>query len=200
MHISEGVLSAPVLLTGAGVAALGLAYSLRRLPWHNIAGTGILAAVFFVASLIHIPFGPGSVHLIMSGLLGAVLGWAAFPAVTVALFLQAVLFQFGGLTSLGVNTCIMALPAVVCGLLFRPLFYSTKHRSWAAFVCGAGAVALGSLLCAGALAFSGDAFATAAKTIFMLHLPVAAVEGVVTAAVVVYLGRAHPDVLSPQAR
>ena len=31
----------------------------------------------------------------------AILGWAAFPAFLVALFLQAVLFQFGGLTTLG---------------------------------------------------------------------------------------------------
>jgi cobalt/nickel transport system permease protein len=43
----------------------------------------VLSATFFVASLIHVPVGPSSVHLIMSGLAGLVLGWTAFPALFV---------------------------------------------------------------------------------------------------------------------
>ncbi len=46
--------------------------------------------------------------------MGLLLGWPAFPAILVGLFLQALLFQFGGLTVLGVNTFNVAVPAVLC--------------------------------------------------------------------------------------
>ena len=121
MHISEGVLSAPVLISGAALAAAGVAVGLRRLDPERLMSTAMLAAVFFVGSLVHVPVGLGSAHLILSGLLGMLLGWAAFPAIFTALLLQAVLFQYGGLTTLGVNTVIMAAPAVLCAALFSPL-------------------------------------------------------------------------------
>ena len=70
----------------------------------------ILAAAFFVGSLIHVPIGPSSVHLILNGLLGMLLGWAAFPSIFVALMLQAILFQYGGITVLGVNTFKIIVP------------------------------------------------------------------------------------------
>jgi len=121
MHISEGVLSGPVLLTGGVLTVAGTAIGLKKLDFERIARAGILSSAFFVASLIHVPVGPSSVHLILNGIVGLILGWGAFPAILVALFLQGMLFQFGGLTTLGVNTLIMALPAVVCYYSFGPL-------------------------------------------------------------------------------
>jgi cobalt/nickel transport system permease protein len=195
MHISEGILSLPVLAGGAGLAAAGLAVSLRRLPWRHIMQAGILAAAFFSASLIHVPLGPGNVHLIMNGLLGAVLGWAALPAIAVSLLLQAVLFQFGGLTSLGVNICVMGLPAVLCGLFFRRFFHDAATRPWAAFACGAAAVLLSGLLCALGLTLSGDAFSLAAWAIFSAHIPIMGIEGLLTMGIVCYLARVLPEML-----
>ena len=78
----------------------------------------ILFLAFFVGSFVHVPIGLSSAHLILNGLLGAILGWAAFPAILTALLLQAVLFQFGGITVLGVNTFNVAGPAVLC---FEPV-------------------------------------------------------------------------------
>ena len=195
MHISEGILSAPVWTGGALLALAGLGYALKKLSWKDIMTVGILSAAFFVASLIHVPLGPGSVHLIMNGLLGAVLGWAAFPAIAVALFLQALLFQFGGLTSLGTNICIMAYPAVLCGLVFRRFFTSRRFRQAAAFACGAFAVLLSAVVCALALRLSGDAFATTAWAIMAAHLPVMVIEGFLTAIIVSYLAKVFPDFL-----
>ena len=200
MHISEGVLSAPVLAAGACLAVAGLAVSLKKLSWRHIMSVGVLSAAFFVASLIHVPLGPGSVHLIMNGLLGAILGWSAFAAITVALFLQALLFQFGGLTVLGVNVCIMAWPAIVCGLAFRRFFIRPRSRSVAAFACGALSVLFSGLLCALALALSGDAFLTVAWAIFLAHVPVMAVEGLLTALVVGYLAKVMPELLAVERR
>ena len=196
MHISEGALSLPVLAGGACFAVAGLAVSLPRLPWERIMSVGTLSAAFFAASLIHVPLGPGNVHLIMNGLLGAVLGWSAVPAIAVALLLQAMLFQFGGLTTLGVNICIMALPALFCGLLFRRFFLNGRARPLAAFTCGFSAVLLSGLLCALSLALSGDAFVAAAWTIFSAHIPLMLIEGFLTMVTVGYLAKVLPELLS----
>ena len=93
MHISEGVLSPAVLGAGAALAVAGLAMGLRKLDYDRLMTVAILAATFFVGSLIHVPIGPSSAHLILNGLVGILLGWAAFPAIFVALLLQAVLFH-----------------------------------------------------------------------------------------------------------
>ena len=98
MHISEGVLSPPVLLTGAALTAVGAAVGLKKINSEKVELVGVLSSAFFVASLIHVPVGPSAVLLVLNGLLGLLLGWTAFPAILVGLALQALLFQFGGLT------------------------------------------------------------------------------------------------------
>ena len=115
MHIVDGALSNPVVIGGAVAAAGGVAMGLRSLDLDRIPTAGVLAASFFVASLIHVPIGPSSVHLILNGLAGLLLGWAAFPALFVGLLLQAVFFGFGGLTVLGINALNIAFPAVLAG-------------------------------------------------------------------------------------
>ena len=97
MHISEGVLSGPVLISGIAFAAAGTAIGLKKLDYERIPRAAILSASFFVASLIHVPVGPSSVHLILNGIVGLILGWGAFPVILVALTLQSMLFQFGGI-------------------------------------------------------------------------------------------------------
>jgi cobalt/nickel transport system permease protein len=121
MHISEGVLSAPVLISGAALTAVGTAIGLKKLDYEKVPQAAMLASVFFLATLVHVPVGPSAMHLVLNGLLGVILGWAAFPAILIGLALQALLFQFGGLTGLGVNTLNMALPAIICYYLFGRL-------------------------------------------------------------------------------
>ena len=128
MHISEGILSAPVLLGGASLTAVGTMIGLKKLDLDRIMEVSMLTATFFVASLIHVPIGPASIHLVLSGLLGIMLGWVCFPAIVVGLLMQAVFFQYGGLMVLGVNGFIMAFPAVICFYLARPLLGGTKTR------------------------------------------------------------------------
>lgn len=196
MHISEGVLSMPVLLGGAVLAAAGTAVGLKKIDYDQLMRIAILSAVAFVASFIHVPVGPTSAHLVLNGLLGLLLGWAAFPAFLVSLTLQAVLFQFGGLTTLGVNTFDMAAPAVMLGILCRPfLLRSSRSLSVAAFCCGAGAVLISGLFTAGALALSGGEFLGVAKALFVAHVPIAVIEGVISGFAVSFLGRVKPEVL-----
>ncbi len=126
MHISEGILSGPVLLGGAILSAGGIGLGLKQINTTDLPKVAILSSGFFVASLIHIPVGPTSAHLLLNGLIGLILGFKAFPAIFVALLLQALLFQFGGLTTLGVNTFNMATPAVLSYYLFRNLLKRKK--------------------------------------------------------------------------
>ena len=119
MHLSEGVLHTPVLLAGVALAGVGVAVGLRRLESERLPLTALFAAAFFVAGTIHVPVGIGSVHLILNGMAGLFLGWAVFPAFLIALLLQVLFFSFGGFAVLGVNLCVMALPAVAAHYLLR---------------------------------------------------------------------------------
>jgi cobalt/nickel transport system permease protein len=196
MHISEGVLSVPVLLSGGVLAAAGTAVGLKKLDYERIAQAGMLSATFFVASLIHVPIGPSSVHLILNGIVGLLLGWAAFPVILVALVLQAILFQFGGITSLGVNTVIMAMPAVSVHFLFRGLMHKRPPIAWtAAFGCGAGSVLGGALLVGAALVFTEENFFKASLLVVSAHLPVIVIEGIVTAFFVTFIKKVQPTML-----
>lgn len=196
MHISEGVLPASVLLGGAALTAAGTALGLRRIDWDRVMTVALLAAAFFVASLIHVPVGPVSAHLVLNGLIGVILGWAAFPAILVALLLQALLFQFGGLLVLGVNTFNMALPPVICHYLFRKALTGTSTpRTGAAFACGFLSVLLTASLTALSLGLAGEGFIPAAQSLLIAHLPVMVVEGCITALVIGFLYKVRPEVL-----
>ena len=123
---------------------MGTAIGLKKMDYEAIPRVAILSAAFFVATLIHVPVGPVGLHLVLNGLMGLLLGWMAVPAILIALFLQALLFQFGGLTVLGVNTVTMALPG---GYLFLCVSAACcagqgLAAAVAAFACGFTAILL----------------------------------------------------------
>jgi cobalt/nickel transport system permease protein len=196
VHISEGVLSWPILASGAALAAAGTAVGLKKLDYDRIAQAGILSASFFVASLIHVPIGPSSVHLILNGVVGLLLGWGAVPAIVVALFLQAVLFQYGGITTLGVNTVIMAGPAVICYLVFAPMISNKPRITFlAAFAVGFFSVLLGGIIVGLALMFTEKNFFEVAALVIAAHIPIMIIEGFVTAFCVSFLKKVQPSLL-----
>ena len=202
-HIPDGVLSAPVLITGAAVTGVAVIYAIRKLDYERLPQAAVLAAAFFVASLLAVPVGPSSVHLLLNGLMGLMLGWTAVPAILVALLLQAIFFGFGGLFVLGVNAMNIALPAVLCGLLLRPLLQravvdNAKKRVMmigaAAGVVGVGLT--GSLVCT-VLMLSGPEYLPAGRIILVTYLPLMLAESAVTAMVCGFLVRVAPELLVP---
>lgn len=198
MHIVDGALSTPVLIGGAVATAGGIALGLRALPLERIPAAGVISAAFFVAALIHVPVGPSSVHLMLNGLAGLILGWAAFPALFVGLVLQTVFFGFGGLTVLGVNALDIALPAVLVGILFGRLVAHAPPL-WAAIwggIGGALSIALTTLMVASALALSGREFLAAAHLVLVAHLPLMVVEGVLTGFAVMLARKVKPDLFT----
>jgi cobalt/nickel transport system permease protein len=126
VHIDDGYLTFPWLAGGFAVAAVLALLGAWRIRDDEIPQVALLTAAFFVASLIHVSLGPTSVHLLFNGLVGVVLGRRAGLAIPVGLFLQAALFKHGGFTTIGVNSCVMTLPALLAWLLFRGL----QHVRW----------------------------------------------------------------------
>jgi len=198
MHIVDGALSNEVVIAGTVLAVGGVALGLRKLPMEKIPAAGVLSATFFVASLIHVPIGPSSVHLILNGLAGLVLGWAAFPALLVGLLLQAVFFGFGGVTVLGVNTLNIALPAVAVYYICRQGVASGSAVVAAIWggIGGALSIVLTTAMVGISLALSGEEFVPAAKLVLVTHIPVMAIEGLLTG-FAVYLARmVKPDLFA----
>ena len=196
MHISEGVLSAPVIISGATATAALTVYGFRKMSGDMLPKTALISSLFFVGSFIHVPIGPSSVHLLLNGITGAVLGIAAFPAVLIALLLQALMFQFGGLTTLGVNTFNVAMPALLAYFIFRKgITYKGINRNLLFFLTGFIPVTLTSILVALALAFSGDRLLEAAKAILAAHIPVMIIEGIATVFILQFILKVYPSFL-----
>ncbi|MBS6027372.1 MAG: cobalt transporter CbiM [Haemophilus pittmaniae] len=200
MHLSEGVLHTPVLLSGAALAIAGIAVGLRRLESENLPLTALFAAAFFVAGTIHVPVGIGSVHLILNGMAGLFLGWAVFPAFLIALLLQVIFFSFGGFAVLGVNLCVMAVPAVIVHYLFRSRLQpqmTLKDRLLVGI--GAGVIGVGG---AGALASfvlmldGGKSYLDLVWLLLVSHVPVFILDSIISVGVITSLCKMYPAVLN----
>ncbi|MCD4741954.1 MAG: cobalt transporter CbiM [Desulfobacteraceae bacterium] len=196
MHISEGVLSGQIMAAGGVLAIAGTAIGLKNIDYDKIVNIAILSSAFFVASLIHVNIGPSSVHLILNGIVGILLGWAAFPAILVALLLQVVFFQYGGLTPLGVNTVIMAVPAIFVYYVFSPFIWkSYKITFTASFFAGAFSVFFSAILLGSALYLTEKNFLEVTILILGAHLPVIIIEGIITGFCVTFFKKVYPEIL-----
>lgn len=260
VHIPDGVLPNSWSAAGYAAAAVLVVANGRRLADDEIPRLALLSAAFFVASLIHVPIpvGPAvSVHLLLTGLVGVVLGRRAVVAIAVGLALQCVLIGHGGYGSLGVNVCVMTLPAYAAAILFTTLrrVPGVRRPAGRSILVAAAVVLWGSALLIwaevtlmaatgwpvrggviAALAVTGgvvavwerrsdnspdfpigllagefavlatialnavvlrlalpDAAAAVAAVVFIAHLPIAALEGIVTGFAVSFLLRVTPD-------
>jgi cobalt/nickel transport system permease protein len=196
MHISDGVLPETVSLASYVLAFIGTAWSLKQVKNEDLPKIAVVTSSFFVASLIHLPFGPTSVHLILPGIVGALLGPASFLSITLGLFLQSILFQFGGLTALGANTLMMGLPAFVCGLLFQTIRGTTalRHGIMGA-ICGGLGTTLAATILAAFLTIAGKDFFGVAKIALVANIPVLIIEAGISAFTMIFLFRVKPELL-----
>lgn len=199
MHLSEGVLHTPVLLTGVVLAVVGVAVGLRRLESERLPLTALFAAAFFVAGTIHVPVGIGSVHLILNGMAGLFLGWAVFPAFLIALLLQVLFFSFGGFAVLGVNLCVMALPAVAAHYVLRGYLKPGMGPMAKLFAgLGAGIIGVGGagVLASLVLALDGGKhYQDLIALLLLSHLPVFILDGIISYGVISLLSKMYPSAL-----
>ncbi len=116
MHIRDGILSPEVCAVTGLISLAAVGFSLRKLRIdledRAVPLTGMFAAVVFAAQMVNFPLIglPVSGHLLGGVLSAVVLGpWAGCLAMALVLIVQAVLFNDGGLLSLGANILNMGV-------------------------------------------------------------------------------------------
>lgn len=209
MHLPDGLVHGGMAIAGYGASAALAGVALWRIdrqpdPAAFVPRAALMAAVFFAGSLVSLPVPPTTAHLMLSGLVGVLLGWFAMPVVLIGLFFQAILFGHGGVTTLGLNALIFGLPALLAFAAWRLCGGERLGRVAAMALAGglgAGGVLLAVALFA-ALVLAGlpadiDAVMErrALGILVLAHLPIALIEAVVTAAAVGFLHRAGSGLL-----
>ncbi len=198
VHLSDGALATPWWVSGFAGLALMLAFALWRIREEEIPRIGVLTAAFFVASSIHLPlaFLPTSVHLVLNGLVGVMLGRRAPLAVAVGLTLQYFLLAHGGLTTIGINACIVGVPALLAGAGFAAMQKVGLPAFARGVLLGGSAVLLAVVGNFFVLLFGGKAdWQTLARLVLLAHIPIVILEGVMLGVLVSYLEKVKPELL-----
>jgi len=214
VHMSDALVSPAVGgLLWAGAAGVA-AWSARRVDAdadeRKVPLMGVLGAFVFAAQMVNfaIPGTGSSGHLGGGLLLAALLGpEAAFLVLASVLGVQALFFADGGLLALGANAVNLGVPSafVAYPLVFRRILgrSRTRGRVVAASVSAAiVGLALGAALVAVETAASGISSLPLRSFLAVLvpiHLAIGAIEGLVTAAVLLVLWRARPELADPAA-
>jgi cobalt/nickel transport system permease protein len=203
VHLSDGALADAWLAGGFVGGALLLAVAMWRMREDDVPRVGVLTAAFFVGSSIHFPLAvlPTSVHLILNGLVGVVLGRRAPLAVAVGLALQYLLLSHGGLTTLGVNACIVGLPALAAGAAYPALRRLGVPAFARGVLLGGGAAATAVTLNFLVLLFGGkEDWRMLARLVLLAHVPIVLIEGLMLGVLVAYLEKVKPEMLWPGVR
>ncbi|NEZ61607.1 cobalt transporter CbiM [Leptolyngbyaceae cyanobacterium CCMR0082] len=213
MHIPDGFVPPQLCIIGYGVSGFVTWQCLRKInrqpnPTAQMPKAAMLTAAFFVASSIQIPLPPMTLHLVLSGLLGAILGYYAFLSILIGLFFQALFLGHGGLSTLGLNAIIIGVPALVGHGIFQlrhwlPRSIKPSMRyGLSGFLAGAVGMALAVIIFISLLTFTvpaGFDVATERAALFTLaiaHGPLVIVEGIFTALLVTFLQRTKPELLT----
>ncbi|MFW0742194.1 cobalt transporter CbiM [Aliarcobacter butzleri] len=195
MHISDGIISIEVATVSAVATLAFCVYSFKNLTNEKIALVASMSALFFVTSFIHIPFGVTQIHLMLIGFIGIFLGSVAFISIAIALILQALLLGFGGLSSLGANILVMALPAYLVYLIFKLEILKKLNEKVKFFLVGFLGVFISSLLLFSVLVFSKDEYLAVAYSIIAVNIPTMILEGIVTMFLLLYIKKSMPKLL-----
>ena len=139
--------------------------------------------------------GPTQIHLVLIGVIGMLLGQRVFLSILIALLLQATLLGFGGLTSLGANLIIMAMPAYIIYLVVNKGFLDFLSQKVRFFSIGFLSVLLSTLILALILSLAKEEYVYAAYTILVANIPAMIIEGLVTLFLLNYLKKSIPWIL-----
>jgi cobalt/nickel transport system permease protein len=209
MHISDGIIDAPVSIAFGVVAVAGVAYAAKRarddLDERTTPMAGLVAAFVFAVQMLNFPVLPGvSGHLLGGALATLLVGpWLGMLCIAVVLLVQGLMFADGGLTALGLNitnmgivTSLVAAGLVV--LLVRRYRPSPRSIWVAAFVIAAVSVVVGASAFVLEYALGGTlsiSIATVAKLQLGYHVLIGLGEGVITAMTVGAVAATRPDLV-----
>jgi len=210
MHMADALLSPAMGGTMWAATAGTIAYCSRRVSLEEndrkVPLMGVLGAFIFAVQMINftIPGTGSSGHLGGGMILAILLGpHAAFLVMASVLTVQALFFADGGLLALGCN--IFNLAFFPCFIAY-PFIYrkiagsapSDKRILTASLIAAVIGLQLGSLAVVLETVFSGISDLPFTTFLFLMqpiHLAIGLVEGFVTAAVVLFVLKARPEIL-----
>lgn len=210
MHMADALVSPAVAGTMYAASAAAAAYSVKKIDVEElnskVPSMGVMGAFVFAVQMINftVPGTGSSGHLCGGMLISAVLGpCAGFLTMIAILAVQCLLFADGGLLALGCNVWNMAFYGCFVGgyLIWRAVAGKkmTKGRITAASVIGCVAgLQLGAFSVTVETWLSGITelpFAVFAGMMQPIHLAIGLVEGLITAAVLVFIYEARPEIL-----
>lgn len=190
MHISDGIINTPVCLAAHAVAAVAIYVSGKSASSEEIPRMGMTGAALFVVSLLQFPIAGASIHLGLFGLAGIILGRRAFPVVFTVLLIQSLIFQYGGLLTLGINAINMGSGAFLAWLIWRYLPISVFGR---AFIAGISGILVPALFMAIEFRLSG--YGSGIYILLLIYLVTALIEGGITFVAVNFFRKVKPDIL-----
>lgn len=199
IHIPDQILKGSWWVTGWVVCACWIFLACRKIDDEEIPQIGLFSAVFFLATLFHLPL--MNVHLVLPGIMGIFLGKRVILAIVTAMLLQAGMGH-GGFTTVGINSVLVGGVATLSSLAVRPLLTrfanQPKILGGIGFLLGTLPVCLLILLHACVLTFGGvEDFRIPALASMVLHLPVALAEGVFMAGALPFLAKARTGPFRP---
>ena len=211
MHMADALVAPAVATTMYLCSAAAGGYSVRQVRALNepkkVPVMGVMGAFVFATQMINftIPGTGSSGHLCGGMLLSALLGpYAGFLTMIGVLLIQCLLFADGGLLALGCNIWNMAFYGCFIGalLIWKPMMRrgASKKKIVAASVLGcvltlqlgAFSVTLETL----ASGITELPFQTFVAVMQPIHLAIGLVEGLITAAVLLFVYEARPALLS----
>jgi cobalt/nickel transport system permease protein len=208
MHIPDGYLSFPVLITAFVIAAIFwvICFKSIKLTEKQVPIMGLLTALFFAAMMMNYPVvGGTTAHLLGGAAIGLILGpFAGGISVTIILVLQAFLFGDGGLTTLGANVLNMAVIGVlvpcILFIVLNKLFKADGKKLFAIiFICAFASDVIAAIAAGTELGLSQPVFqyglSVAVPAMAINHSIIGVAEGVVTMILIGTLLKLRPDVL-----
>lgn len=195
MHISDGVLGLETTLIVSAISLIALIKAVRELKNEDISLTSVASAMFFIASFIHIPFGVTQIHLILLGVIGILISWSSFVAIFVALLLQALLLGYGGISSLGVNLFIMAMPAVMVYYIYNTTFIKNLNDKIKFFLVGFLGTFFATVFLTLILYFSKEEYNYVAISVFGINIITMLIEGTISMFLLLFIKKVYPKIL-----
>lgn len=195
MHISDGVLGLETTLIVSAISLIALVKAVRELKNEDISLTSVASAMFFLASFIHIPFGVTQIHLILLGVIGILISWSSFVAIFVALLLQALLLGYGGISSLGVNLFIMAMPAVMVYYIYNTTFIKNLNDKIKFFLVGFLGTFFATVFLTLILYFSKEEYNYVAISVFGINIITMLIEGTISMFLLLFIKKVYPKIL-----
>ncbi|MCI8783303.1 MAG: cobalamin biosynthesis protein CbiM [Dorea sp.] len=210
MHMADALVSPAVAGTMYAMSAAAAAYAVKKIRLDDLEQKvpmmGVMGAFVFAGQMINftIPGTGSSGHLCGGMLLSAVMGpYAGFLTMIAILAIQCLLFADGGLLALGCNVWNMAFYGCFVGgaIIWRVMTGKrmTKGRIAAASVLGCVlSLQLGAFSVTIETLISGITelpFPVFLGMMQPIHLAIGLVEGLITAAVLVFVYEARPEIL-----